>query len=87
MDQGMLNALILPLLFSMCGGTYLYIRFPERRPNALLVLTLFQLVGAYGYVTDPTEGLFALLSAHAVLVFVLLLRHLQTPPLATEKLR
>ena len=81
----MLNALFFPLLFSMCGGTYLYVRFPDRRPRALLTLILFQLVGAYGYMTDPTEGLFALLTLHAALVFVLLLRHLQTPPLRVEQ--
>ncbi|CAM3935671.1 hypothetical protein [Deinococcus marmoris] len=81
MDQGMLNALVLPLLFSIGGGLYLYLRFPERRPRALLVMTLFQLVGAYGYATAPEEGLFGLLILHAAVVFVLLVRHLQTPTL------
>ncbi|MFK7602645.1 hypothetical protein ACI3L1_10575 [Deinococcus sp. SM5_A1] len=81
MDQGMLNALVLPLLFSICGGLYLYVRFPDRRPRALLVMTLFQLVGAYGYATAPEEGVFGLLILHAAVVFVLLVRHLQTPTL------
>ncbi len=84
MDQGMLNVLALPLLFSMVGGTYVFVRFRDRRPNALLVVTLFQLVGAYGYATHPEEGLFGLLILHAVVVFALLLRHLQSPALATE---
>lgn len=87
MDQGMLNALVLPLLFSMCSGIYLYLRFPERRPRALLVLTLLQLVGAYGYAGDPSEGLLGLLLVHAAVVLVLLVRHLQTPLLAAEKVQ
>ncbi|GGM04555.1 hypothetical protein [Deinococcus aerophilus] len=84
MDQEMLNVLALPLLFSMIGGTYVFVHFRDRRPNALLVVTLFQLVGAYGYTTQPSEGLFGLLVLHAVVVFALLLRHLQTPALATD---
>ncbi|CAM3565929.1 hypothetical protein DEFR109230_02985 [Deinococcus frigens] len=77
----MLNALVLPLLFSLCGGLYLYVRFPERRPRALLIMTLFQLVGAYAYATAPNDGLFGLLVLHAAVAFVLLVRHLQTPTL------
>lgn len=77
----MLNTLVLPLLFSICGGLYLYVRFPERRPRALLVMTLFQLVGAYGYATAPEETLFGLLVLHAAVVFILLVRHLQAPVL------
>ncbi len=81
MDQGLINTLVLPLLFSICGGLYLYVRFPERRPRALLVMTLFQLVGAYGYSTAPEEALFGLLVMHAAVVFILLVRHLQAPAL------
>jgi hypothetical protein len=81
MDQGILNALVLPLLFSISGGLYLYVRFPERRPRALLVMTLFQLVGAYGYATSPDDALFGLLVLHAAVVFILLVRHLQAPTL------
>lgn len=62
MGQEMLNALLLPLLFSMAGGTYAYLRFPERRPRVLLTLLLFQLVGAYGHAVQPDSGLFGLLT-------------------------
>lgn len=75
----MLSTLILPLLFSMLAGTFIYRRFPERRPRALLILTLFQLVGASGYVLQADPGLFTLLAVHATLVFFLLIDHLQAP--------
>lgn len=75
----MLNALALPLLFSMIGGTYAYLRFPDRRPRVLLTLILFQLVGAYGHATQPGMALFSLLVLHGSVVFALLLHGLQTP--------
>ncbi|GGR49174.1 hypothetical protein GCM10008959_07960 [Deinococcus seoulensis] len=75
----MLNALLLPLMFSMAGGTYVYLQLPDRRAQGLLILTLFQLVGAVGYVMEPTLNLFMLLSLHASVVLVLLVRHLQAP--------
>lgn len=89
MHQEMLNALALPLLFSMLGGTYAYLRFPERRPRVLLTLILFQLVGAYGHSTEPGAALFGLLALHMLVVFGLLLHGLQTPSaeLASERVR
>lgn len=85
----MLNALVLPLLFSMVGGTYAYLRFPERRPRVLLTLILFQLVGAYGHSTEPGTPLFGLLALHMLVVVGLLLHGLQTPPaeLVSERVR
>jgi hypothetical protein len=85
MDQEMLNALLLPLMFSMAGGTYVYLCLPDRRAQGLLILTLFQLVGAVGYVMQPTLELLMLLSLHASVVLVMLVRHLQGPvPVASE---
>ncbi|WP_165794123.1 hypothetical protein [Deinococcus aerius] len=81
MSQEMLNALALPLLFSMLGGTYAYLRFPERRSKVLLTLILFQLVGAYGHATQPGMALFSLLVLHSLVVFALLLHGLRTPRL------
>ncbi|WP_232337855.1 hypothetical protein [Deinococcus arboris] len=75
----MLNALLLPLLFSMASGTFIFLYRPEQRGQGLLILTLFQLVGAAGYAMQPTTELLALLSAHALAVLVMLTRHLQTP--------
>ncbi|WP_243398142.1 hypothetical protein [Deinococcus koreensis] len=83
----MLNALFFPLLFSMSAGTYAYLKFSDRRPRALLILTLFQLLGASAYAQQPDQGLFAMLAVHAILVFFLLLHHLQTPALAAEQRR
>lgn len=85
----MLNALVLPLLFSMLGGTYAYLRFPERRPRVLLTLILFQLVGSYGHSSQPSAALFGLLALHMLVVFGLLLHGLQTPSaeLASERVR
>ncbi|MFC3835686.1 MULTISPECIES: hypothetical protein [Deinococcus] len=80
----MLNTLFFPLLFSMGAGTYAYLRFPDRRPRALLVMTLFQLLGAYGHFTQPAAPLFLLLGLHATVVFFLLVHHVQTPALAPE---
>ncbi|WP_240741817.1 hypothetical protein [Deinococcus sp. KSM4-11] len=80
----MLNTLFFPLLFSMGAGTYAYLRFHDRRPRALLVMTLFQLLGSYGYFTQQGAPLFALLAVHATVVFFLLVHHLQTPTLAPE---
>lgn len=74
----MLNVLALPLLFSGLGGSYAYLRFPERRPNVLLTLILFQLVGGYGYSTQPDPALFSLLALHGLVVFTLLLHSLQS---------
>ncbi|WP_221089078.1 hypothetical protein [Deinococcus aquaedulcis] len=79
MDQEMLNALLLPLMFSMIGGTFVFLYRPEQRAQGLLILTLFQLVGAAGYAMKPTLELFALLCVHALTVLVLLTRHLQAP--------
>lgn len=85
----MLNALALPLLFSMLAGVYAYTRFPERRSKVLLVVILFQLVGSAGYVTEPGYALFSLLCVHAVVVLGLLLHGLQVLPgeLASERAR
>ncbi len=85
----MLNILALPLLFSMLVGTYAYLRFPARRPNVLLTVILFQLVGGYGYSVQPGAALFGLLAVHALVVFALLLHGLQTPKreLAPERVR
>ncbi|MFT2721311.1 hypothetical protein ACMT4L_15050 [Deinococcus sp. A31D244] len=80
----MLNALLLPLMFSMAGGTYVYLQLPDRRAQGLLILTLFQLIGAVGYVMEPTVSLFTLLSIHASVVLILLVRHLQAPAAATQ---
>ena len=89
MGQDILNALVLPLLFSMGGGVYAYLRFPERRPRVLLTLILFQLVGACGQVMEPGAPLFGLLVVHGLVVLTLLLHGLQTPPseLAAERVR
>ncbi|GGR79008.1 hypothetical protein GCM10008960_02280 [Deinococcus sedimenti] len=75
----MLNALLLPLMFSVAGGTFVFLRRPEQRPQGLLIMILFQLVGAAGYVLQPTLEVFALLCVHALFVLVLMTRHLQTP--------
>lgn len=83
----MLNTLALPLLFSMLSGTYAYLRFPERRPQLLLTLILFQLVGGYGYNTQPHTALFGLLAVHALVVVALLLHSLQTPEMAPERVQ
>ncbi|MBB5295987.1 hypothetical protein E5F05_09700 [Deinococcus metallilatus] len=85
----MLNTLALPLLFSMLAGTYAYLRFPDRRTRVLLTLILFQLVGAYGYRSQPEMALFSLLALHGLIVFALLLHSLQTPrpELAPERIR
>lgn len=83
----MLNTLLVPLLFSMLGGMYVYFSRPDQRPRTLLILTLFQLVGAYGYTSERSGPLFALLLLHASVVFFLLLNHLQTPALAPERQR
>ncbi|WP_254605524.1 hypothetical protein [Deinococcus sp. JMULE3] len=80
----MLNALLLPLLFSMAGGTFVFLRRPDARQQGLLVMILFQLVGAAGYVTQPTLEVFGLLCIHALFVLVLMTRHLQTPPVAPQ---
>lgn len=80
----MLNALFFPLLFSMSAGTYAYLKFSDRRPRALLILTLFQLLGASAYAQQPDQALFTLLAVHGILVFFLLLHHLQSPALAPE---
>ncbi|EYB69746.1 hypothetical protein DEIPH_ctg002orf0070 [Deinococcus phoenicis] len=89
MSQEMLNALALPLLFSMIGGTYAYLRFPDRRSRVLLTLILFQLVGAYGHAVQPGAALFGLLALHMLVVFGLLLHGLLTPKaeLAPERVR
>lgn len=89
MGQDILNALVLPLLFSMAGGSYAYLRFPERRPRVLLTLILFQLVGAYGHATEPGAALFGLLVLHSLVVFGLLLHGLLRPQgeLAPERVR
>lgn len=84
MHQDILNALLFPMLFSMSAGTYVYLRFQERRTQALLILTLFQLVGAVGYFGQPSLGTFVLLALHATVVFFLLVHHLQTPAVARE---
>lgn len=84
MGQEMLHALFFPLLFSMGAGTYAYLRFSDRRPRALLILTLFQLLGAYAHASEPGPGLFTLLGLHGAVVFFLLLHHLQTPTLVPE---
>lgn len=84
MGQEMLNTLFFPLLFSMGAGSFAYLRFHDRRPRALLVMTLFQLLGSYGYFTQPAAPLFALLALHATIVFFLLLNHLQAPVLIPE---
>jgi len=85
----MLNALFLPLLFSMVGGSYAYLRFPDRRPRVLLTLVLFQLVGAYGHSAQPDATLFGLLALHMLVVCGLLLHQLQAPraELAPERTR
>ncbi|MHA0040331.1 hypothetical protein [Deinococcus sp. PEB2-63] len=75
----MLNALLLPLLFSMAGGTFVFLRRADQRANGLLIMILFQLVGAAGYVMQPTLDVFALLCVHALFVLVLMTRHLQSP--------
>ncbi|UBV43412.1 hypothetical protein LAJ19_04140 [Deinococcus taeanensis] len=75
----MLNALLLPLLFSMAGGTFVFLQRPDQRHKGLLVMILFQLVGAGGYVMQPHVELFALLCVHAVLVVSLMTRHFQAP--------
>ena len=89
MSQDMFNALILPLLFSMVGGTYAYLSFPERRPSVLLTLILFQLVGSAGHTMEPGEALFGLLGLHGLVVFGLLVHGLLTPQgePATERVR
>ncbi|WP_216325361.1 hypothetical protein [Deinococcus aestuarii] len=89
MGQDILNALVLPLLFSMGGGVYAYLRFPDRRPRVLVTLILFQLVGACGHVMEPGTALFGLLVLHGLVVFALLLHGLQTPhkDLAPERVR
>ncbi|WP_104991285.1 hypothetical protein [Deinococcus sp. NW-56] len=79
MGQEMLNALLFPLLFSIVGGTYAYLRFPDRRPKVLLTLVLFQLVGAYGHASQPDTGLFGLLTLHLLVVVTWLAHYLQTP--------
>ncbi|TDE85743.1 hypothetical protein [Deinococcus sp. S9] len=81
MSQEMLNVLALPLLFSVLGGSYAYLRFPDRRPNVLLTLILFQLVGGYGYSTQPSSALFSLLALHGLVVLTLLLHGLQSSQL------
>ncbi|WP_229784489.1 hypothetical protein [Deinococcus radiotolerans] len=80
----MLNALLLPLLFSMAGGTFVFLRRPEARQQGLLVMILFQLVGAAGYTLQSTLEVFALLCVHALFVLVLMTRHLQTPHVAPQ---
>lgn len=83
MDQEILNALILPLLFSLAVGVYGFVRMPEKRAQLLLNLMLLQLVGVYGLHLEHTSTLFGLLSLHCAAVFIMLVRHLQTPePLA-----
>ncbi|THF68615.1 hypothetical protein E7T06_15595 [Deinococcus sp. Arct2-2] len=89
MDQEMLNALALPLLFSVIAGVYAYTRFPERRPRVLLVLILMQLVGAYAHATQPGMPLFVLLSLYSLVVLGLMLHWFQhpQPEHATERVR
>ncbi|ANE43342.1 hypothetical protein SU48_05685 [Deinococcus puniceus] len=79
MDQEMLNALALPLMFGVIGGVYAYTRFPERRPRVLLVLILMQLVGAYAHATQPGMPLFILLGLFSLVVLGLMLHWFQTP--------
>ncbi|MFC4427426.1 hypothetical protein [Deinococcus navajonensis] len=85
MAQDLLNALALPMLFSMMAGAYGYFRFPERRPALLLNLLLILLVGAYSHWRQPSQDLFNLLLMHSTAVFFMLLHHLQTPVKATER--
>ena len=63
----------------MVGGTYAYLRFPERRPKVLLTLVLFQLVGAYGHTSQPDTALFGPLTLHLLVVVAWLGHYLQTP--------
>lgn len=79
MDQEILNALILPLLFSLAVGVYGFVRLPEKRGPLLLNLMLLQLVGVYGLHLEHSTTLFGLLSVHCAAVFIMLVRHLQTP--------
>ncbi|AWT36086.1 hypothetical protein DM785_11340 [Deinococcus actinosclerus] len=79
MAQEMLNALLLPLLFSMAGGTFVFLRRPDQRTRGLLVMILFQLVGAAGNVMQTSTELYALLCVHALVVLILMTRHLQSP--------
>ena len=80
----MLNALLLPLLFSMAGGTFVFLRRPDQRARGLLVMILFQLVGAAGNVMQSSPELYALLCVHALVVLVLMTRHLQAPQASTQ---
>lgn len=88
MQEDMLAALALPLLFSMTAGTYGFVRFPERRANILLVTILFQLLGAFAVNMQPSTALLGLLCVHALVVSVLLVQHVQTPqPVPVEQQR
>ena len=87
MSQELLNALLLPLIFSMAGGTFVFLRRPEQRQQGLLIMILFQLVGAAGYSRQPSLEVFGLLCLHALFVLVLMTRHLQTPQVAPQTSR
>lgn len=75
----MLSTLVLPLLFSLIAGVYVFQQYPARRPALLLNLILFQFVGAWAMHREPSLALQGLLTLHALGVCVLLVRHLQTP--------
>lgn len=84
----MFAALALPLLFSMGAGIYGFGRFPERRNSLLLVVILFQLLGAFAVQYQPSLALLGLLSIHALVVCGLLVQHVQTPqPVPVEERR
>lgn len=86
MSQDLLNALALPMLFSIMAGLYGYVRFPDRRPALLLNLLLILLVGAAGHWYQPNVSLFNLLLIHSTAVFFMLLHHVQTPVPAAERI-
>lgn len=86
MSQDLLNALALPMLFSILAGLYGYFRFPGRRPALLLNLLLILLVGAAGHWYQPDTALFNLLLIHSTAVFFMLLHHVQTPMPVAERI-
>ncbi|SMB97257.1 hypothetical protein SAMN00790413_06456 [Deinococcus hopiensis KR-140] len=77
----MLQILSLPLLFSILGAGYVSLNDEQRRPQALLAMVLFQVVGSIAYTWQPGLALFALLTLHAAVAAALMTYHAQSRPL------
>ncbi|MFB9990438.1 hypothetical protein ACFFLM_00320 [Deinococcus oregonensis] len=80
MDQEMLSSLFFPLLFSLAGSVYAYVKVSEKAEQVLLVMVLFQVIGSVGYILGASTTLFVLLAVHAMALAGLMVHRLQLVP-------